>query len=110
MTDAQQPDQLRVRAIVLVGMAVVMLTLVLVGVAWAFVARPAAPERAPSEPSVLEHGLFDQASGGADANARGAQRLDRYQWLDRPAHLVQIPIARAIDAVVADPALIGGHR
>ena len=106
---AQESDQLRTRAIVVVGIAVIAITLALVGVAWLFVVAPAAPRRTPSNPSVLEHGLFDQASGGEDANARGAQQLEVYGWIDRPNHLARIPIERAIDAVVADPALIGGH-
>jgi len=109
VTEAQEPDQLRIRAIVIVGGAVVALTLVLVGIAWLLVARPPVAEREPA-PSVLEHGLFDQARGGADANAGGAARLDRFRWIDRGAQLVQLPIERAIDAVVAKPSLIGGHR
>jgi hypothetical protein len=106
----QEPDQIRTRAIVVVGIAVVAITLALVGVAWLFVVAPAAPRRMPSAPSVLEHGLFEHASGGAEANARGAQQLEVYAWIDRAHHLARIPIERAIDAVVVDPALIGGHR
>ncbi len=106
----QEADQIRTRAIVVVGLAGLAITLALVGVAWLFVVAPAAPRHTPSAPSVLEHGLFVQASGGADANARGAKRLEVYRWIDRAHHVARIPIDRAIDAVVADPALIGGHR
>jgi hypothetical protein len=39
--------------------------------------------------------------------AAGEARLERYEWVDRRAGVVRIPIGRAIDAVVADPSLIG---
>lgn len=103
----QQPEQLRTKIIALVGAGVVVVILALVGVAWAFVEPPEPALRSPSQPSALEHGLFDQASGGADRRATGEHRLEIYQWVDRAAHVARIPIDRAIDAVVADPSLIG---
>jgi hypothetical protein len=103
---AQETDQLRSGRLALLGVAFVVLTAALVGVAWRFVRSPVPALRAPAQPSALEHGLFDRASGGDDSRAAGERRLERYEWVDRAAHVVRIPIDRAIDAVVADPALI----
>ncbi len=105
----QEPDRISPRSITVVGIGLVVITLVLCGISWLLV-RPSPPERAPAQPNALEHGLIDEASGGADATASGAERLARYRWVDRSAHLVAIPIESAIDAVVADPTLIGGYR
>jgi hypothetical protein len=106
-TTTRQPEQLRTRIVALVGLCVIGVVIALVGVAWLFV-EPAVPARyAPSQPSVLESGLFDQASGGEDNRAAEAHRLELYQWVDQPAHIARIPIDRAIDAVVAEPSLIG---
>lgn len=107
MIDEQQPDELRPRVLALVGLGVVAITLVLVWIAWRFVSAPAPAVRAPTQPSMLEHELFSRASGEGDVAATGARRLQEYGWVDRSAHLVRIPIDRAIDAVVADPGLIG---
>ncbi|MEP6940848.1 MAG: hypothetical protein ABI846_13870 [Rudaea sp.] len=103
----QQPDQVRTRAISLVGVGVVAIIIALVAVAWMLVVSPSAAAHLPEHASPLEHGLYDRATGGDDARATAARRLERYEWIDRGARIVRIPIDRAIDAVVADPALIG---
>ena len=102
----QQPDQLRTRMISLAGVGLVAIIVALVVVAWILVVPPSAAAHSPEHESPLEHGLYDQATGGDDARAAGAQRLERYEWIDRNARVVRIPIERAIDAVVANPALI----
>lgn len=91
----------------LVGLAGVVISALLVALAWMFVAPPPVARHPPAQPSPLEHGLLDRATGGDDARAAGAQRLERYEWVDRQAGVVRIPIDRAIDAVVADPGMIG---
>lgn len=103
----QQPDEIRSRTIYRVGLAVIAVVAALVLAAWMLVRPPAEPIRAPAQASPLEHGLFEGARGGAERIEAGQERLERYEWVDRTAGVVHIPIARAIDAVVADPSLIG---
>lgn len=100
----QDAERVRVGTVWLIGGAVVALCAVLVAIAWWLVKPPAMPRAAA--PSTLERGLFDQATGGIDARAAGAARLSRYEWVDRNARVVHIPIEQAIDAVVANPTLI----
>ena len=102
----QQPEGLPARVIWLVGLGIVVISALLVLVAWLLVVPPAPPAHRPT-PNVLEHGLFDRAATGAVLRAAGEQRLESYQWIDRRARVIRIPIDRAIDAVVADPRLIG---
>jgi hypothetical protein len=108
-TFTQEPERLPARTIWLVGASVVALSAVLVGIAWLLVAPPTVAERPTPAPSSLEHELFDRATGGDDLRTAGARRLERYEWIDRGARVVRIPIDRAIDAVVADPSLIGAR-
>lgn len=105
----QQPDHVRTRAVSLVGVGVVVIIVALVAVAWVVVVPPSAATHPPEHGSPLEHELFDHATGGDDVRAAGAQRLERYEWVDRGARIVRIPIDRAIEAVVANPALIGAR-
>lgn len=104
----QDAEGLRPRAIWWVGIGIVAVGAALVLIAWWLVAPPASFEPA-ARASTLEHGLIEHASGGPDLHAAGAQALERTQWVDRKAGTVRIPIDRAIDAVVADPRLIGAH-
>ncbi|MGH2900073.1 MAG: hypothetical protein ACRDMZ_15470 [Solirubrobacteraceae bacterium] len=104
----QEAEGIRPRAIWWVGIGIVAIGAVLVLIAWWLVAPPASFEPA-ARASTLEHGLIEHASGGADLHAAGAQALERTRWIDRKAGTVRIPIDRAIDAVVADPKLIGAH-
>jgi hypothetical protein len=104
----QEAEGIRPRAIWWVGIGIVAIGAALVLIAWWLVAPPASFDPAP-RPSMLERGLIDRASGGADLHTAGAQALERTQWVDRKAGTVRIPIDRAIDAVVADPRLIGAH-
>ncbi|TMQ12574.1 MAG: hypothetical protein E6J90_19370 [Deltaproteobacteria bacterium] len=107
MTDFdQEPEGLAARAIWGTAVGVVVISALLIVIAWWLVVPPGRG-RAAAAPSPLEHGLIDQATGGADVRAAGEQRLGRYEWVDRAAGTVRIPIDRAIDAVVADPGLIG---
>ncbi len=89
----QQPEELPARAISLVGTGIVVAIVVFVGVAWALVRRTPAYIVLP--PSPLEQGVFDPR----EPDALGSARLDR-----------SAAIEAAIDAVVDDPSLIGGHR
>ncbi|MEP6861411.1 MAG: hypothetical protein ABJE66_12360 [Deltaproteobacteria bacterium] len=89
------------------GTATVVSTLLLTGVAWLLVTVPTGSPAA-AQPSSLVHDLVEHATGGADAKAAGNQALERYGWIDRGAGVARIPIEQAIDAVVADPALIAG--
>lgn len=82
----------------LVGIGFVVVTLLVVGVSWLRVV-PSRTSRA-SAPSPLEHGLIE--AGHAPPGA-----LVDYVWIDRAAGIARIPIDRAIDAVVAQPTLIG---
>ena len=102
----QDPEGVRPGAIWSVAAGVVVLSAVLVVIAWWLVVPPPAGARASQE-SPLEHGLIERASGGDEVRAAGEQQLDRTEWVDRRAGTVRIPIDRAIDAVVADPRLIG---
>jgi hypothetical protein len=100
----QDAERVRTGVVWLVGLAVIAISAVLVALSWWLVV-PSVGARAAA-PSPLEHGLFDRATGARDARAAGAHRLERYEWIDRRAGVVHIPIDRAIDAVVADPSLI----
>src|ERR1043165_2374091 len=104
----QEGGGIRPRAIWWVGIGIIAISAALVLIAWWLVAPPASFEPAP-RPSTLERGLIEHASGGPDLHAAGAQALERTQWIDRTAGTVRIPIERAIDAVVADPKLIGAR-
>jgi hypothetical protein len=78
------------------------------GVSWVLVKPPVAPAVVPA-PSTLLHGLFERANASGEATratASPADRTDEYQWIDRSAGIVRIPIERAIDAVAANPSLI----
>jgi hypothetical protein len=109
MTAVQQ-DRERVRAgmLGLLGLAVAALCAGLVAVAWWLVVPPPRGPRGLA-PSPLQHELFDRAGAAAAAHAAGLHQLQRTEWIDRKAGLVRIPIDRAIDAVVADPSLIGAR-
>jgi hypothetical protein len=102
----RDPEGLRARTIWIVAAATVALTLVLTGIAWLLVVVPNGSPAA-AQPSSLRHELFDTARDGADARAAAAQALERYEWIDRGAGIVRIPIEQAVDAVSANPALIG---
>jgi len=103
----QEAERIRAGVLSVIAAAVVLVSAGLIATAWWLVIPPLPAERPVAEPSPLEHGLFDRATGGDDARAAAAHRLDGYGWVDRGAGLVRIPIERAIDAVVADPRLIG---
>jgi hypothetical protein len=111
MTDVfeQEPERLSTGAIWLVAAGTVAISALLIAIAWWLVVPPAAAERATAAPSPLEHGLIDRATGGEDLRAAGEHQLEHYEWVDRAARTVRIPIDRAIDAVVADPGLIGAQ-
>ena len=102
----QEAEGVSARAIWLAAAGVVAIGAALVAIAWLLVAPPPAAERPVAAASPLEHGLIDTAAGGEQIRAAGEQRLERYEWVDRGAGVVRIPIDRAIDAVVADPRLI----
>lgn len=85
-----EPERVRTGVIGLVAAAALVVCAVLVAIAWWLVSPPRDHRRART-PSPLEHGLFDH-------DARD------------PHGLARIPIDRAIDAVVADPSLIGLER
>jgi hypothetical protein len=103
----QEAERIHAVVIWLVGLGGALASALLVAIAWWLVVPPPAAEHPPAQPSPLEHRLFDRAAGGNEARAAGAQRLERYEWVDRKTRVVRIPIDRAIDAVVADPSLIG---
>jgi hypothetical protein len=105
----RESEGLRARTIWLVAAATIAVALALTGVAWLLVVVPNGSPAA-SQPSSLRHTLFDTARDGDEARAAAAQALERYEWVDRSGAIVHIPIDQAIDAVVANPALIGGSR
>jgi hypothetical protein len=112
MTDPaapQEPEGLAAGAIWLIGAGVVVVTTALVVVAWLLVVPPPSRVRPAAAPSPLLRALFDPADRGGAAELRAADALPltRYEWVDRTARVVRIPIDRAIDAVAADPRLIG---
>lgn len=102
---AQQTEGVAARTLWRIALALVAISALLVVIAW-LVVEPARPGVAHPAPSVLEHGLFAQARGGAAAEARAQLELARTAWVDRERHIARIPIERAIDAVVADPTLL----
>jgi hypothetical protein len=105
----REPEGLRSRTIWLVAAATVAVALALTAIAWLLVVVPNGSPAA-SQPSSLRHTLFDTARDGADARAAAMQTLERNDWVDRAGGIVHIPIDQAIDAVVANPALIGGSK
>ncbi|CAN5620505.1 hypothetical protein BH11MYX1_BH11MYX1_27110 [soil metagenome] len=108
-TAPRAAEGLRTRTIWFVGVAIVVVTLGATGIAWLFVRVPTVSPAA-ARPSSLEHGLVEPARGGTSSREAGARSLERYEWIDRGAGTVRIPIERAIEAAVADPSLIGGAR
>jgi len=105
----QDPEAIRMRSVWLVMIATAVLSAVLIAIAWWLVEPARPPNHAPEGPSTLETDLFDDASAGRQLHELGEARIHRYDWVDREAGLVHIPIDRAIDAVVANPELIH-HR
>jgi hypothetical protein len=101
----QEAEQIRSRMIWLVGVGGVVITALLVALAWALVVPP--PTYRAAAPSPLRREVFERAAAGAGAYAAGARQLERTEWVDREARIVRIPIDRAIEAVAADPRLIG---
>ena len=101
----QEPEGIRPGAIWWVGIGVIVVSALLIVIAWWLVAPQSASERAVASP--LKHDLIEQTTAGEEVRAAGEQRLERYEWVDRRAGVVRIPIDRAIDAVLADPRLIG---
>lgn len=104
----QEPEGLSRGPIWLVGVGVVVISAALIAIAWGLVI-PAPTGPSAASPSPLEHGLIDHATRGGELRTAGEQRLERYDWVDRTTRTVQIPIERAIDAVVAEPGLIGAR-
>lgn len=88
----QQPENLPTGSISLVGAGLVVFTALLSWFAWSLV-RPT-PQYVTLPPSTLEHDLYT----GEGPNV-GTPELDRNAAIDK-----------AIDDVVNDPALIGGHK
>jgi len=78
-------EGINTRAVAAVGLGALAFTAILVALAW-FLVVPT-PSGKPLPPANLERGGFAQ----------------------RPQLGVALPIDRAIDRVVADPSLIGGH-
>ncbi|HEV7555187.1 MAG TPA: hypothetical protein VGO00_07035 [Kofleriaceae bacterium] len=103
----QDSENVRSKIVWSVAAGTVVLSAIFVVIAWALVESPPQPARPISNASPLENALFDVANHGQDSIAAGRRELDRYDWVDREAGVVRIPIDRAIDAVVADPSLIG---
>ena len=104
----QEAEGIRSRVIWWTGLGVIVVSALLVMIAWWLVAPPTAINTAAQE-SPLKRDLFERANAGPDLHAAGAQALERTQWVDRKAGVIRIPIERAIDAVVADPKLIGAR-
>lgn len=102
----QEAEGVRAGAIWSVAAGVIVVGAVLVVIAWWLVVAPPAAEPAAAT-SPLDHELFDLTTEAASVHAAGAARLERYEWIDREAGVARIPIDRAIDAIVADPRLIG---
>jgi hypothetical protein len=104
--EGQDPEGISARAVWVVAAGVTAISAGLVAIAWLLVA-PAPAARPAAAASTLERGPIETAASGEQIRAAGAQRLGRTEWVDRSAQIVRIPIDRAIDAVVADPRLIG---
>lgn len=102
----QDPEGISARAIWLVAAGVVAISAGLVVIAWLLVV-PVPAARPAAAPSPLERGPIETAASGEQIRAAGARRLELTEWVDRSAQIVRIPIDRAIDAVIADPRLIG---
>ncbi|HEX3764883.1 MAG TPA: hypothetical protein VHW23_39575 [Kofleriaceae bacterium] len=102
----QDPEGISSRAIGVVAAAVVAISAGLVVIAWLLVV-PVPATRPAAAPSPLERGEIDIATGGAQIRAAGAHELERAAWVDHGAGVVRIPIELAIEAVIADPRLIG---
>ena len=108
-TQPRDPEGLRSRTIWLVAAATVAIALVLTAVAWLLVVVPNGSPAA-SQPSSLRHDLLETARDGVDSHAAAMNGLEQTEWIDRNGGIVHLPIDRAIDAVVADPTLIGAAR
>ena len=103
----QDTEDVRSRIVWGVAAGTVVLSAIFIVIAWLLVKSPPEPARPISNASPLENALFDVANHGQNSIAAGMRELDRYDWVDREAGVVRIPIDRAIDAVVSDPSLIG---
>jgi hypothetical protein len=92
----QAHDQPRARTIGVVTAVVVVVLAAVAAISWRLV--PVVPRGvAPTRPTSLERGEFVRRPVPAEPP---------YQWVDRGAGIVRLPVARAIDAVVLDPSLV----
>jgi hypothetical protein len=56
--------------------------------------------RAPREIGIVDQTLIEHEAYGQTLRASQRRALDRYEWVDRRAGIVNIPVDRAIDLVV----------
>lgn len=102
----QEAERVRTGTLTLIAVALILVSAGLIAIAW-WLVIPQSPSLRPTAPSPLERVVFERATTADDIRAAGERELEACGWVDRRAGVVRVPIERAIDAVVADPRLIG---
>jgi hypothetical protein len=109
----QEPDEVRARVLVSVGVASIvigaagvffggLLVSVVVGSLRPDYAPPGGPRAAPRELSGIEQTPIWQTKAGEDLREAQQRDLERFGWVDRKAGIANIPIDRAMDLVVEE--------
>jgi len=115
----QQEDRPDVRAIFIVGVVGIVITIVSVYISWGYqLTQEAQIKAAPTPPTIpgtyqvqanagiIERGElpdrhYEVANGEAQELKRSQEaQLSTYGWVDRPRGLIRIPIQRAMEQVV----------
>lgn len=98
---AQENDRVPLRGALLVALCAVLVSAAAVGVSALLAgSRPSAarlPGPSVSVTSVPEQTLIERTARGLELRRAQQRKLDRYEWVDRDAGVVSIPIERAID-------------
>lgn len=92
------------RVVAFTALAIVLGVLMSLAVAEAFV-RPQAQARALGAAGSFRHGPAERSSiaqAWAEQDAAVRDHLDRYAWVDRSTGIVQIPINRAMELLIAE--------
>lgn len=110
----QEPDQINQKAILVVTLGTILVTLFGALAAWGII-RLSEPEqrnedhvrtRARGQPdnvNQLEMGQYARGPAEVDRQARVALRLRTYGWADRQEQLVHIPLEKAFEMYLAAP-------
>jgi hypothetical protein len=102
----QAADVLPSRRLYVIGLTTIAVTLAGIAAAWLLLeayqrgGAPVFPARAPAEIARVEQSLIESTRRGLDLRDAQRDALGHYQWIDRDAGTLRIPIDRAIELTV----------